>query len=333
MDLLRYINSEDRGYFNAFMGTNGLKLCNYTIYEVYNDPKKQLEVAQKLQEVCPSDFVYAMDDGNIFCEVLGVPLMKKDDDFPMVTDHPVKNIEDLKAMKIPNPYEEKRMKTNLETMKLLSDNFDKPLKVSLQGPFTLATQLAGFANVAKSIIKNKEFLNELLKFTREVVLVYAKALIEAGVDYISIAEPSSVILSGERFDTYVVEGLNYIYNNINCIKGLHICGDTTNLLDSMLKCNLNSISLDQIMDLSKVIERIPENIVLLGNIDPINILGKGTVEEVEKETIRIRKSMKDHKNFILAFGCTCLNDTPIENLVKVSEIARLSKEEFNKKQA
>ena len=44
--LLEYINSENRGYFLPDMGTNGLELVWYTAYEVYEDPEKQLELAQ-----------------------------------------------------------------------------------------------------------------------------------------------------------------------------------------------------------------------------------------------------------------------------------------------
>lgn len=39
MTLLEYINSENRGFFIADMGTNGLELVDYSTYEVYEDSK------------------------------------------------------------------------------------------------------------------------------------------------------------------------------------------------------------------------------------------------------------------------------------------------------
>ena len=51
MKLLEYINSEDRSFFLPDMGTNGLFLMDYTAYEVYKDPNKQLEMAKKMNKV------------------------------------------------------------------------------------------------------------------------------------------------------------------------------------------------------------------------------------------------------------------------------------------
>ena len=58
---------------------------------------------------------------------------------------------------------------------------------------------------------------------------------------------------------------------------MHICGDTTEFLDLMIKCNIEGISLDQIMDYKVVAPKIPKDIVLIGNLDPIDILGRGTM--------------------------------------------------------
>lgn len=84
MTLLEYINSHKRGFFLPDMGTNGLFLTGYTVYEVYNDPNKQLEVAKIMNETFETDFIYSLCDGAIFCETLGLELLKPDFDFPSV---------------------------------------------------------------------------------------------------------------------------------------------------------------------------------------------------------------------------------------------------------
>ena len=67
MTLLEYINSEDRGFFLPDMGTNGLILTGLSAYEVYESPKNQLKVAETMNEVLESDFIYSMSDGALFC--------------------------------------------------------------------------------------------------------------------------------------------------------------------------------------------------------------------------------------------------------------------------
>lgn len=330
MTLLDYINSEDRGFFLPDMGTNGLFLTGLTAYEVYENPENQLKVAKKMNEVLESDFIYSMSDGALFCETLGLELLKPDFDFPSVLSHPVVDIESLRKLEVPDPYSSGRMPTTLKTFNLVSQSIDKPFYVSIQGPFTLAVQLAGATHLLRSIIKDPEFVSELLDFTTEVVKRYSKATDEAGASYISIAEPGSITLSPERFEKLVVPNLNKVYNELNCWKSIHICGDTSDIIDHMLKCNIDSISLDQIMNYETVMKKIPKDIVLLGNLDPIELLEDGTPEEIRLETIKLLKKMRPYDNYMGAFGCNCQNETSIENLKAAVDTVRMCHSELDK---
>ena len=323
MTLLEYINSDKRGFFLPDMGTNGLFLTGYTAYEVYNDPNKQLEVAKIMNETFESDFIYSLCDGAIFCETLGLELLKPDFDFPSVLSHPVADIEALNKYEIPDPYNSGRMPINLKSLKLISESIDKPLYVSIQGPFTLAVQIAGATHLLRCVIKDPEFVSKLLDFTTETVRRYAVAVNKAGARYISIAEPATVTLGHERFKKLVVSNLNKIYNDLNCWKGLHICGDTTEFLDLMLTCNIDALSLDQIMDYNKIKEIIPKDIVLIGNLDPLDILYNSDTKKIKEETIKLLKIMRKNNNYLCAFGCNCMNDTRIENLKSAIETGRI----------
>mgnify|MGYP001028646253 CR=1 FL=1 len=322
MKLIDYINKDNRGFFCGSFGANGLYLIDSTFYEVYNSPEKQLEMSLKLNETYNGDFAYILDDGQIFCETLGLELLKPDYDFPSVLNHPIQSIKDLEKYTVPDPYTSGRMPLNLKSAKLVVENIDKPQGMSLQGPFTLAIQLAGATQLLRSIINNKEFVERILDFTTETVLRYAKAMEKVGVQYISIAEPASVTLSPTHFKQYVVSNLNKIYDELNCWKALHICGNTMDFLPLMLECNLDALSLDQIMDYRKVINLIPEDIVLAGNIDPVERLSEGTKDEVRYEVLSLLKSMRNHRNHMVDFGCTCYNGTPIEVLQTLVETAQ-----------
>lgn len=326
MTLLEYINSQNRGFFLPDMGTNGLFLTGYTAYEVYNDPSKQLEVAKKMNETFESDFIYSLCDGAIFCETLGLELLKPDFDFPSVLTHPITNKEALKNYQIPDPYQSGRMPVNLKSLSLIASHIDKPLYVSIQGPFTLAVQLAGATHLLRCVIKDPEFVEELLAFTTETVRRYAVAVSKVGAKYISIAEPATVTLGRERFKNLVVPNLNRIYKDLECWKGLHICGDTTEFLDLMLTCNIDALSLDQIMDYKEVMKMMPENIVLLGNLDPLELLDRCNPEEIKKGTLKMLKEMKKYNNYLCAFGCNCMNDTKVENLQAAIHTGRISDE-------
>lgn len=322
--LLEYINTERRGYFLPDMATNGLFLIDKTAYEVYEQPLVQLELAQVMNKTFESDFIYSLCDGIIFCETLGLEILKPDYDFPSVVSHPIASRAALAGLDVPDPYRSRRMVLNLESLNLIANHIDKPLYVSIQGPFTLAIQLAGATHLLRCIIDDPQFVRELLEFTYETVARYACAVERAGARMISLSEPASVTLNRERFEPLVVGNLNRIYDQLTCWKSLHICGDTSELLDLMLSCHLNAVSLDQIMDYTQVAPRIPDDIVLIGNLDPIELLGRGTPEQIVSATSQLVRSMKPYRShYLCALGCNCTNDVPVKNLQAAINTARM----------
>ena len=164
------------------------------------------------------------------------------------------------------------MPVYLHALKLIANNFKKPLAVALVGPFTLAVELAGATDMARNIIRNPDFVDEMMDFTTDVVLNFASEVIKSGARLIQLSEPSAVILSPRMFEQYVATNLRKIFKELDAFKVLHICGDTTYILAEMLNCGVEGLSLDQLMDLPGVAPKIPDNIVLIGNIDPIQVM-------------------------------------------------------------
>ncbi len=330
MKLLEYINSDPRGFFLADMAVNGLYLIDKNVYDVYNSPKLQLELSKIMDETFNADFSYALCDGILFSEVLGLDILKFDKDFPSVLEHSFKEYEDLGKLKMPDFEKTPRIKNNIETYKLISENINKPVYVSIQGPFTLAVQLAGATNLLGKLITDVDFVEKLLKFTTDLIRKYALALQDAGVSLISLAEPATVTLDRERFQKYVVDNLNSIYDELHVWKSLHICGDTREFLDLMLKCHLDAVSLDQILDYNEIMPKIPKDIVLIGNLDPVELIETQSPDVIRIETLKLLKDMRSYDNYLCDFGCNCTNDTSVENLKAAINAGQISYDQLDR---
>ena len=324
MRLIDFISERDRYLSFPWMATAGLQLCGYTLYDVYLSPQRQLEVAQRMNQEFNADFTYPMDDGAIFVETLGLPLLKPDFDFPSVLENPIKTTKDLEELQVPNPYSDGRMPLNLKALELIATRIRKPLSLSIQGPFTLAVELVGATDFVRAIIRNPDFIEKVLDFTNQVVGDYARATVKAGTKFICISEPTAVILSPDRFEKMVAVRLRALYNSLGpgVWKVLHICGDTRFLLPHMLECGAEGLSLDQVMDLSSIIKTVPQNTVILGNLDPVYDLRELSPEEVRAKTLELLRSMKGHSNYMFSFGCDCTPDTPLDNLRDAMEASR-----------
>jgi uroporphyrinogen decarboxylase len=295
-------------------GLAGLRLTAMKLYEVYGSVENQLALARQMEERFGADFTGIMDDGIILSETLGMKIKVYDYDFPAVQEHGVKTREALSRLKMPDPLSGGRIKTNIQSVEALAKISEKPMAISIEGPFTLAAQLAGVEDLARAIIADPDFVKLLLDFTAGAVKRYAQAVSRAGADLVSIAEPTSIILSPQQFKTFVVPGLQRVFRDLTAWKVLHICGDTSHLLDLILSCGMEGLSLDQVMDIPAVMKKIPENIVVFGNIDPLEVMLEMDSAGVARKTADLLRAVESYPNFIMSTGCDCVLETPFENL-------------------
>lgn len=309
-----YVTKAEKRLALPWAGLTGLRCTGMKLYEVYASIKNQLEIAELMEQEFHADFTGIMDDGIICSETLGLKIKQYDFDFPAVQDHPVKTMERLSRLHVPDPMAGGRMLINIQSVQALAASSDKPLAISIEGPFTLAGQLAGIEHLARAVIADPDFALNLLDFTARVVKQYAKAVSKAGADLISIAEPSSIILSPEQFKQFVVPGVRQIFHDLDAWKMMHICGDTSLLLEEILSCRIEGLSLDQVMNIPLMMKIIPEDIVVFGNIDPLKVMLEMDAKGVAKETSSLLSAVDDYPNFIMSTGCDCVLETPFENL-------------------
>lgn len=57
------------------------------------------------------------------------------------------------------------------------------------------------------------------------------------------------------------------------------------------------------VNLKEAAQKIPENVVIMGNISPAQTMMFGTKQDVQKEVMEIMENMKNYPNFILSTGC------------------------------
>lgn len=318
MDIGTFIRQSPRRLMYPQMAAFGLKYTGYSMYDVYQDPEKQLEIARIVEERVPMDFSYVLDYGVVFVEALGMKLKRPLFDFPSTYDHSVRTLEDVRMLEPPDPKSSGLMAPYLEAIERIAEEFDKPEMVALVGPFTLAGELAGVEHLARSVLKNPQFVEELIEFCTTIIIDFTVEAMACGGGIIQVSEPTASIVSPKAFNRFVTPYLKRIFDRIHRQKiwsALHICGKTNVYLDEMVQIGAMVFSLDQIMDLSQVAELVPQDIVISGNIDPVETLLMGSVSDVRQATEQLLHSMQDVEMFMPSFGCDCIMATPEENIL------------------
>ena len=76
------------------------------------------------------------------------------------------------------------------------------------------------------------------------------------------------------------------------------------------------------VDLAAVARSVPEDIVVIGNVNPATTMRFGTPADVRREVNILLREMEKQPNFILGTGCDLPQETPVANLREFMEAGR-----------
>jgi MtaA/CmuA family methyltransferase len=237
---------------------------------------------------------------------------------PLVDPLPlnITSLEDVDQIPRPDPARQGRLPIILETARHLSaySGGHIPVVGLFEGPFTTACRVIEAELIMRMIYKNAAVLEHLLDSVNDFLTAFGQALIKSGANMLVIPEPtaSASMISPNMFRQLVLPRLQKLIRKLGVPCILHICGDTSVLLEIMAQTGAHVLSLDQCMNLSECREKLPKA-VLAGNVDPINALLMGSIEQVQEETLRCLRAEAGNP-FLLMSGCGVPPKSPVENV-------------------
>lgn len=178
----------------------------------------------------------------------------------------------------------------------------------------------------KDIITKPDLLRKVLEFAVKVETVYSKALIEAGAQAIFLIDGSSQfeVLGPKLYEMFSMPYTKKLISNLKAPTILHICGNSTRILDKMVETGATALSIDHSVKISEAKTIVKGRSAIVGNLDPTRALFIGTPEQVEHEAEECIKEGTD----ILAPGCGFSPKTSLENMKAVVRVAH----KYSKKQ-
>jgi [methyl-Co(III) methanol-specific corrinoid protein]:coenzyme M methyltransferase len=246
----------------------------------------------------------------------------KQDRTPMLKAHPFKFDPMMSEYDEPNLMAPEeflkggRPAAALEGIKLLKEQKGKEYAVVAgnTGPFTLAGHLVSTENLVFGIMMAPEEVTKWIKAVNPICKAYTQALADAGADVVQMSEPSAStdLLSPDMFDEfagkYVKESLAPVKNAFSV---LHICGNTTQILDNMVGTKVSGLSIEEKVDPKEGVKKVNKRVALVGNVGCVNPLLMGTAEDCFKHAKACREAGFD----VVAPGCGLSALTKNENLL------------------
>lgn len=297
------------------MGFPGIQLTKTNLKTNLFNPRLQAESLMLISDLSGVDVMFQMMDLSIEAGALGLTVSYPADESPSIVGHPLETAKDLARFKNIDIMADCRVQAAAETIGILKHEQEKPVIAYICGPFSLAGLLLGATEILMALYDKPDDVLEIIEFATNLELAYAKKLQAAGADAVCLLEPTAMMLPPGDFTKYAGGAIKNIVSEIDIPAILHICGNTSHLIDEMCRSGVSALSLDTVVDLPAVISsQIPDDICVMGNIDPANLMLRGTPEEVTRAVRELKQKTLKFDNFILSTGCDLPPDTPLENI-------------------
>ena len=310
------------------IGIAGTKITNTTIKENLTNSDIQFDTLNQIYKKFKPDCIFTFMDLTVEAESLGLKINFPENDTPAVSEHSIKDRAMLDELKSNYKGISGRMGIYIDTVKKLSEGLSVKKAAYVIGPFSLACELSGVNDLLLNTLMDPELVHEFVDFSVEVISDYTNKLFEAGADTVCVLEPTAMMLSVEQYEEFSLNPFKQLWSNVNNQPLiLHICGNTTHLVDSMCKSGASALSLDWQVNFKDIIAKIPKHIELIGNLDPVKVFLNGNNESISEATIKLKEDMKEYPNFVLSSGCDLPLRTPLENIDVFMKTARINKYE------
>ena len=146
---------------------------------------------------------------------------------------------------------------------------------------------------------------------------YCKALKATGVAGVVMAEPAAGLLSNEDHQMYATP---YIKQIVDAVQDddftviLHNCGNTGQCTGAMVESGARAMHFGNLVDIPQALTEVPEDILVMGNLDPVVIMQQATPEVVAAATTDLLEKTRGARNFVISTGCDLPPAVPEANL-------------------
>jgi MtaA/CmuA family methyltransferase len=198
-----------------------------------------------------------------------------------------------------------------------------------QAPFSLACSMRTPADFMMDLCDPdaEELITRLLEYCTGVTSQFIRLMAHTGAHMVSNGDSPAgpAMISPAMYAKFALpaekaviaaahaQGLPY---------ALHICGDTSLILESMARTGTDAAEIDYKTDVTAAHAVLKDKITFIGNIDPSGVVARGTASTVRTAVQNVLDSFADTPRFILNAGCAIPPSAPQENIRAMVKAAR-----------
>lgn len=289
-----------------------------TVEQLVNDSELQAEAMKMIVDECNPLSSLGLMDLSVEAECFGSTIHVNDGEVPTVVGSVIKNMKDAKRLEVP-PIGSKRTKIYIDAMKKAKKLIlDRPVFAGIIGPFSLAGRLMDVSEAMIYCYEDPDMVHLVLDKVTTFLIEYCKAYKDCGVDGVVMAEPLAGILSpalASEFSSQYVKRIIEAVEDESFLVIYHNCGNNTiKMVDEILETGASIFHFGNAIDMYEMLQKMPRDKIVMGNIDPVGDMKDGTVEKVISDTLELLEKCASFDNFIISTGCDVPPLSPFENI-------------------
>ncbi|MCI8693320.1 MAG: methyltransferase [Lachnospiraceae bacterium] len=284
-----------------------VQLLGISVKELISDSDRQAKGMQLIAEQTDSAAAVSLMDLSVEAECFGSRIRVTDKEVPTVVGRIVHDEEEADALEVPKVGSARSglyVETIEKAVKLITD---RPVFAGAIGPFSLAARLLDVAEIMMDCYDEPEMVEKVLEKSAAFIIEYCRAFKEAGANGVVLAEPVTGLLSpalAEEFSTPYVKKIVDAVQDDTFLVIYHNCGNNTvQMMDSILETGSAAYHFGNAVDMKKILEKVPEHTVVMGNVDPAGEFCNGTPESIRSATMELLGRCGEYPNFVISSGC------------------------------
>ena len=303
-------------------------ICPGASYFDFIEQTDYYDVVSSLAGVVEPKINWVDESRQIFTNKWGAKLQFTSEAIPHVIQPPrIETEDDLINFTPPDPKDPYMM----EEVKAMVKRFKDKRAIAFVGEDVLAVPQylkAGYEDMFVDIKLNPDLIKKMVKLATEYHIELYRNVIAEGVEIILLgddyASNLTTFFSPADFEDIFLPGFIQIVKEVKRAGAFvikHSDGNIWPIIDKFVDAGvdiLGPLQLSASMDLARVKEKFPNKTGVMGNIE-VDLLVRGTVEEVIQATKVCLKTVSPGGRHIISSGNTIVSDVPPENLIAMIE--------------
>jgi len=309
---------QDRVPILPLITAHAAHAAGVSLRDYYTDGQQMARAQLFTQERYGTDFISLFSEVGIVAEALGTQFTYPEDDLPILNRPKWLKLGQLDDYVV-NPERDGRLRVYLDAARHAYEarGDTVPILAYIPAPFTTAQQLVDGETFLIGLVAEPEKVRALLDYATRSVIRFARAVIDASALPI-LVDPlaSGSVISAQHYQGFALpseQAVIKFLHRYDLDVVLHICGDTTAILELMAASGADLLSVDQI-DLATAVRQVGNRCRLIGNLDTTTLwlASAAEVSQLVERMVSIGKA--NPKGYVAATGCEVPIATPAENI-------------------